>query len=175
MKKVVLFSYVALLGLFFSCGSDDDGDTAAANGTIEIGDDSYSATSGIMVDFGSDGTHYNIDFTISDGTVNTTTGDYDGSFMVYAELFAPGSSFSTGTFTYDQSPEDSDYYFTSASITLDANDNNELGDLSDDYYFATGGTIILSGGGDNYTITYNLTLNNGSTLTGSASGRFQSF
>ncbi|UII25341.1 hypothetical protein LVD15_18820 [Fulvivirga maritima] len=175
MKKVVLFSYAALFGLFFSCGSDDDGDTATANGTIEIGDDSYTATSGIMEDYGVEGTHYNIDFTVSDGTLNTTSGRYSGSFMIYAELYAPGDSFSTGTFSHNLSPEDDEYYFKSAYISVDANGNEILDEQADDYFFATGGSITVSGSGDNYSLTYNLTMSNSSTMTGTVSGKFQSF
>ncbi|MBL3655804.1 hypothetical protein [Fulvivirga sediminis] len=174
MKKVLFFSYVVLLPLLFSCGSDDDGDTATANGTVTYDGKDYSLTNGFMFDYGAEDGHYNIDFTAHDGTANIADETVTGTVTVYSELYSPGTSFQTGTFTYMSffdDPEADDFYFYSASITIDSDGNGKINE-DDNTYSATGGTIVVTGGGDNYTLVYNLTLSNGKKLTGTVSGKF---
>ena len=175
MKKVTLLSLALLVFFMFSCKSDDDDGDKVASGSVTFDGDSYSLTNGFMIDFGADGGFYNIDFTTYDGSLNIGEEKIEGSVEIYAELFAPGTSFSTGTFEYlsfFDDPEPGDYFFNSSYITIDSDDDGEI-DSNDDSFSATGGTIMLSGSGSNYTITYDLTFANSMTLTGSVSGKFQ--
>ncbi|MCC9166928.1 hypothetical protein [Pontibacter harenae] len=137
-------------------------------------------------------THYNYDVSITDGTLQANSdGELENvgaTVFVYAELLSPGTTnFTTGTFSYieyeddlTQEQIDAKYnnksFFEDAYIVIDANGNGTL-DASDasSIAYATGGTITVSGSNNNYTVDYNLTLDNGRTIVGSYSGDFQYF
>ncbi len=174
------FTAVLLLtGLFFmSCGSDDDGDAQPdVSGTVTFDGTSFQITKGYVTDFGNDGTHYNFDFEITDGSVTSSPTNFSasGSFYGYIELFSPGTNnFSTGTFSYlefSETPEDNEFYFNSASVLLDSDENGIL-DLTDDGYQVTDGTVIVTGEPNNYTLQYDLTFTGGRALEGTVSGNF---
>jgi hypothetical protein len=95
---------------------------------------------------------------------------------LYAELFSSGTtSFNTGTFTFiddDNINSAADIagknFFVSAEIWI-VGDENESFDV-------TGGTITVSGGtNNNYTIEYDVTFDNGTSVAAKYTGTFTYF
>lgn len=162
----------ALLTLFTSCSDDEP--TVEEAFSLDI--NNYNIDGGLIFDYGAvdyinyeDPTHYNYDFTVFDGTYDMSGDAFDGSFLMIAELLSPGTtSFQAGTFNY-VFPHDIDevsgqFYFNSAAIFVDGNNNNsiletESDEIEDLMYFATGGTIeVTDNDNDHYTINFNLKL-----------------
>lgn len=186
---ILLFSFFAV-----SCQEDDDNPVTPTNET-EYNGTKYSMDEGLIMDYGEWGfygqtaTHYNYDFLITNGSIGYNNGDVEeinGSIAIIAELYSSGASkFNTGTFNYINSDNDGSlnesqleakykdkFVFSDAGILLDTNGNKELFDDLQSAILVTGGTIKVSGTEPNYTIEYNLTLQNGQTAKGSFNKTF---
>jgi len=190
MKKIMNLKSLLLLilaGVFLmSCNEDEDDNTP--EDVITYDGVSYAMKDGVIYDYGAATpyivpTHYNYDFVITDASlVKKTESDGDTywsigdetTFGVYIELYSPGtSSFKTGTFEYlewhddvTQADFDGKYFFSDAEVILISN-NTEI------EYEATGGTVKVLGSGLEYTLDFDLVLNNGKTLKGNYSGLFK--
>ncbi len=157
MKNLIyLFSLLSIISLS-SCSSDDDG--SSGGGTISFDGKEISIQNALIEDYGADGDHYNYDFTLTGTDGNTP-------YIVYFELFSPlsaGTGFETGTFNYVQGSIGTDiYYFSVAELIIGQQEN-----------LATAGQVVVSGEGDNYTVTANLTFADDRTLTLTYSGAFR--
>lgn len=170
MKKL-LYSFLAL-GLLTTVSCKDDDETPApapvANNTVAYDGADYSIDNGAIIDWGTDGEHYNYDVFLADGEIDFETNTASGaSIIVYAELFSPGDEeFSSGTFNFNASGNVSGkHYFEMAEIMVDSNDNGQL-DENDDLLTVTAGKIITTGDASNFTLELDVTLDNGKTLKG---------
>lgn len=163
--------------------------------TIEYNSTNYTIANGAFVDLGSSiyyGTvdsHYDSDFFITDGTfIYDTNGeitDANGKIIVAAYLSSFGTaSFKTGTYTFIDSTNDSSltdaqikskyenkYFFTEAIVAIGDNSSSSLANA--DPIFATSGTIKVEGTKPNYTLIYDLILEDGKTVRGSYSGTYK--
>lgn len=149
-------------------------------GTFSYMDETYDASFGLIENFGGsdadeDGENdfYNYDFYITDGFYTIDDGDFymdgDATIEVYAELLsASGSSFETGTFTFIPNYEITsldESFFSSAHILIDLNGDGDTDDANE-FAQATGGAITVAGDDGDYTLTFDLELDNGETLQG---------
>lgn len=190
MKKQLLFLAILCTSILSSCGSDDDGDSSSILGTIRIENQTFDVNTALIGDFGIasplfDASHYNFDFTLTDAVFNLsnpqTNQDFTGTYILYAELFSPGTSgFQTGTFNYvddfdiEQSDIDGEFIFFASDLILDSNNDGVI-DESDTEDAVVSGSITVSGSGTNYTITYDVELESGKTINTSFSGNFTLF
>jgi hypothetical protein len=162
--------------------------------TIEYNSTIYNITNGAFIDHGSSNyygtadTHYDNDFYITDGAfVYNNTGeitDANGKIVIAAYLSSYGtSSFKTGTYTFIDDANDSSltdaqtkskyenkYFFTEAIVAISDN-NSSL--VNANPIFVTSGTIIVEGTKPNYTLKYDLILDNGNTVKGMYNGTFK--
>lgn len=175
-----LQALMLLCGLFMiSCSEDnpeDDINPSVTNAVLYDGT-TYQINRGLIEDYGPDNSHYNYDMILTDGTIGDNDVDNE-TFIFYLELFsAETSGFKTGTFTYVYEEELSEMeagksYFTSnSSLYIDVNNDGIVND-DDEEISVTGGTLTISGSGANYTLVYDLTLENGKTLKGGYEGSF---
>ena len=180
MKKLFYLAGVLALLATASCKDDDsDVDADPITGNFMFDGKGYTARKGFVVDNGGLQTHYNYDFYLVDkaditlSDLESSTGELNTTFFLFAELFSPGDDeFRTGTFTFNENADDDDYFFVDVDLVVDSNNDNKLS-LADTFYDAEGGTITVAGTPNNYTLTFNLTLDNGKKLTGSYTGNFQ--
>ena len=186
LKFLTLLAFASLF--IISCSKDDDDDDDANNNTVVYDGTSYTMVDGLVSDYGSydpidlgTASHYNIDFAIVDAVlVQVTEGDYtywnpgeNTTIWAYAELFSSGTaSFQTGTFVfidYDTATAESiegKIFFTDVEVGV-------ISGTSELEFEATAGTVTVSGSGTNYTISFDITLENGKKLTGGYSGVFK--
>lgn len=170
MKKLSLYAAVFGLLSLASC-KDDEGGTPITN-NVRFNDQTYAMKTGVFTDYGAGGIHYNIDFLLIDRSEAEIRAMAGGEYLLlYTELFSPSTNaFETGTFEYyDGTDPEGKYYFEYAYIEKYDTDT----ETSVFEYEATGGTVTVSGGTNNeYTITYDLTMEGGRRLTGSFRGTF---
>lgn len=166
MKKTLTYLLLASVVILSSCKDDDDS-TVSISGSVVYDGTTTSLNNGLIVDYGEDVDYneYNYDFYLSDGAIDYTATSYSeifkGSIVVYLELYNEGSSFETGTYTFDGSSN----YIASAYI-------NTGGSFSSEVY-AESGTVTVSGDDSNYTVTYELTFEDETTATGTVGGTFE--
>ncbi|MCC9166929.1 hypothetical protein [Pontibacter harenae] len=180
-------TFVLLAGFALASCSDDDDDNAtpSLDDKVEYDGQTYNLRTGVVEDYGTGDVegHYNYDFYVTDGTLVVEDDEAasleNAKILVYTELFSSGeAAFTTGTFTFVQDAESSQangkHVFENAEVIVDSNNDNIL-DENDDVFEATGGTVTVSGSNNNYTLDFNLTLNNGKTARGNYSGNFRYF
>jgi hypothetical protein len=180
MKNLKIFSlFLASMLLFTACSKDDENPEPTA--TFTFGAETVTLTSGEVIDYGTvgfddDPTHWNYDFEMTGSTASGR------DVELYAELFSSGTtSFNTGTFTFiddDNINSAADIagknFFVSAEIWIDTN-GDEVGD-ENEYFDVTGGTTTVSGGtNNNYTIEYDVTFDNGTSVAAKYTGTFTYF
>lgn len=184
-RKFTLFLAVALLAsVFTACkkdnGDDDDKLDTGLNNQLEYNGTKYALKSGFVTDYGSDEAHYNYDFELADGTFDNE-GDSDNSTVeVYFELYSSGSSsFKTGTFQFITATDDDEItdakfsnknFFSYGDILIDKNSDMEFDD--NEVIEVTGGTVIVSGTARNYTVEFDVSLEDGKKAKGKFSGSF---
>lgn len=176
LQKVKFIALLATLVLFFTSCKKDKDDEPATTSTFAIDGKSFTLTTGFIDDYGSSGvdtdTHYNYDFYMLDGTLNTTTGGYQNiKVALYFELFSPGTTnFKVGKFNFIDSDDintDADvankYYFEYADAYFDLDGDNT--DDENEFFEVIGGSITVSGGtNNNYTVDIDVTLNDNKTI-----------
>ncbi|WP_205502567.1 hypothetical protein [Rufibacter psychrotolerans] len=176
------FCLAVLAGFTFVSCSDDDEEEVSPNtdNKVVYNGTTYSMKSGLVEDYGPSDNHYNYDFYITDGTITTSNNDFEvvnSKIVLFAELLSPGTSeFKTGTFSFVQNYNDAGnenkHVFEDALVVTDTNNDNIL-DEQDEELGVTGGTVKVSGGNNrNYTVEFDVTLENGKTAKGGYSGTF---
>lgn len=184
--------------IFVSCSSDDE-DTAEpeVKKSFTYDEKEYELKSGVINDYGDvdplysyEPTHFNYDFSITDGeyifTEKSENSDYDyfelknASVEVYFELFYPSiSTFEAGTFEFISEEEitvdkiKNKAFFSHVEVWFDDNGNRKRDEIEDRWIDAVGGTVTIAGSGKNYTLVYELQLENGKTLQGEFTGEFK--
>ncbi|WP_436517755.1 hypothetical protein [Ekhidna sp. To15] len=164
MKKILLSLSILSLLLFISCGSDDG---PTVNNQITVGDQTFDITNGGFIDLGeSEGTRQGV-FALADADISiTSTPSFSvgssSSFRIVLNLVALGSTLSSGTYTEGDvlSPDAGRVFFVSL---LDADGTS---------YTVDSGSVEFSGTDPNFTMSFNLTLNGGTKMTGGFSGEF---
>ncbi|WP_425391249.1 hypothetical protein [Ekhidna sp.] len=170
------------ISIFLSSCSKDDGPSSGEN-VLTFDGNAYTMVDGLVSDYGSgfpyssdqSTAHYNLDFTVFDGEITLFEDGFSSvgvTLEVYVELFAPGESFSAGTFQYVD--DDASASETENKHVFSAGEVIVVGSSSDNEYEVTGGSVVVSGSGNtNYTLTYNLQVEGGRTLTGTYAGSFK--
>ena len=198
-NKIYSVMMLALMLGLSSCSKDDETETDAKN-TIEYDGIKSVLKKGALIDFdissyyGTTDTHLNYDFYITDGAIITdNTGqisDIQGKFgvWIWLESFGTTGGFKTGTYTYIDGENDASLsdaqmktkyenklFIAGASVYINTNvstsfDNNTTQDIK-----IKSGSVTVSGSKPNYTITYDLVMENNKTAKGSYSAGFQAF
>ena len=112
------------------------------------------------------------------GSTNLVWRPRGASFWLYAEMYSPGTSgLSGGTFGYAPADIDEDdpsfarqFFFKKARFVLDTNRNGDFDDT--EYLDVVNGRIAVSGRSHSYTLSFDLSLENGQRTVGTFSGRF---
>jgi len=170
MKKLFQLAFLicSILGftVLISCGDDgEDGSNPNGNTEFDFGD--YNISGGAVYDYGDDGTHYNYDFDLFDGTLDTSEDTFSGTLFLYVELFSLGTTgFQDGIFEYyggtDFSDVEEKNYFTTLRLSYDGNDNGRLYSTNDEFeeditLIPSSGSITVSdNGNNNFTLAFNL-------------------
>lgn len=137
---------------------------------VFYGEDLLDPSNAFIFDYGVIGTHYNQEFFILDADVmEVLSGNFDNlTFAVSADLYASGASFRQGTYRFSEALDNEGInYFQSATYLEFAE-----GEIQNEYD-ANSGTITVNGIPENYTIEYDLVLENGETVRGTFSGAFE--
>jgi hypothetical protein len=169
MKNIfLLLCGLVLLG---ACKKNDD--EPAPVKPLTFNETEITIAEAKVVDFGKQGEHYNYDFFLTDGSLNEENApSADATFYIYAELLSPGiSDFKPGLFTYSQEPLAGHPYFETVMVATDSNADGTI-TAEDEIIPATGGQIEVEGTGLNYTLSFDLQLLNGHTLSGSYTNEF---
>jgi len=136
--------------------------------------------------WGARGSHYQIDFTLTDGNFSLETQVLDGQShqvlvpamagaVVYAKMYSVGNSFNFGAYGFVPLSSSADIpdgvgYFTNAYVGVDANQD---GRVSDDEQFAVAdGVVQFSGNLPDISLTFSMALANGQNVAGSYTGLF---
>lgn len=183
-----LLLLLLLTGVFFvACEEEEEKDDE--KNIITYDGLSYTMKDGVLEDYGSgsphvENTHYNYNVVIADAPLKLITGNDgethwrfgDGStFGIDIELYSPGTnSFNTGTFNYldwyddglTQADFDGKYFFADGSVFFISGNTQSV-------YLVTSGTIKVSGSSLDYSIEFDLIINNGKAIKGNYSGSFK--
>ncbi|WP_308991598.1 hypothetical protein QLS71_006160 [Mariniflexile litorale] len=166
MKRITQLSCLLFVSLFIiSCSKDDDDKKSEVfSNTMEYDGVTSVINEALIEDYGDNGEgYYNYDFIL---TGTTTEG---AVFYFYVELYSKGiESFKIGTFEYYNNGEETteelpNYYYTYADFADEDND---------EYYQVETGNIKVSGSGTNFSISGDLTLDNGEVVKISYKGEF---
>lgn len=183
VKRVVLFTLLSLP--FISCEKDKDNEPAISE-TFKVEGKSFTIKEGFIEDYGSYGvgendTHYNYDFFLIDGDAELEVEEVsDFKAGLYFELFSPGTSgFTTGKFNFIDEEDinlESDivgkHFFTYAEAYFDLDDDG-VEDEESEYFYVIGGSITVSGGtNNNYTVEFDVKLDNNETIKGKFADTF---
>ncbi|WP_224994422.1 hypothetical protein [Cesiribacter sp. SM1] len=187
MKKLLSLALIfcLLASVSVSCKEEEEdtpapAETSNGSGTVVYNGKTFQAKTGVYEDKGAtslgdgDHSHYNYAFNITDASPSTLT---RMTFNLYLEMFSAGTSgFRTGTFEwfhpfeFEQEEVQNTNSFW-GDLYVDGNNDGVLG-MGDDMHEIWGGQVTVSGSGTDYTISYNLTLEDGKTITGSFTGKF---
>jgi hypothetical protein len=154
--------------------------------------------SGAYIDFGTYNyygttpTPLNYDFFATDGNLVVSNGeltDIKGKMTVYVYLESFGiTSFNTGTYTYLSGEGDgaltntqlttkyqNKSFMAAGAVYISSDINASIDATSTQEIDVKSGSVTVSGTKPNYTLTYDLVLENNNTVKGSYSGNFQGF
>jgi hypothetical protein len=177
MKKLMTIMMIAMLGMAFtftSCKKDDDDDDNSYPTNINF-------SNGYINEWGQWGNGYNFSITLTTSGINLL--DFTGSgHIAYFELLTDSPTFNGGTFVYNSSENPGT--FDDCEIVINGNISTET---ASNYFEATNGTITITPDGNNFDITYTITvqeyesdyyenpIGDPATMTGSYSGPLTSF
>lgn len=152
-------------------GEIDDECEPGAQDSPSLGDEGpFEINSGIIADVGSDGTHYKYAFLLSsEGEIDTEQDDFTtGENYVVLHLHSAGTdAFKTGTFNlFNGDPFANQNYLSLAEVTKTHNPSDPQ------VLVATLGSVVVERSNNEFTLTFDLTLNNGTKLTGSFTDEF---
>lgn len=193
MKKLLRLSVFALAAMFVfsSCNKDDDdngngngngnGGNNNSSGELNYDGKTYSLKSGLIEDYGFDGTHINWDFSMVNTEYKQITDSFDTYYepdtiglnvFVYFELFSSDTnSFQPGTFNYAMGSNND--YFEYAEFYLDVNSDGMIDYWGSEVFEVTGGSVTVTrNSATNYKVDFDVDFSNGKSATGSYSGSF---
>ncbi len=170
---VCAFSLLLITGCKDS-GTDADPDSNSDN-NFQYDGKTYSLESGIIEDYGEEKPGFrNYDFFLTEKQENfedeSEEAEINSDYIIYFWLESlDASSFTGGTFNYDDSDEAvASHLYDGALIFI-------INASEDDFeeYFVTAGSVDVSISGDTYTLDFDVTLNNDKTLVGSFTYDFE--
>lgn len=182
MKKFSLFLFASLFTLS-SCSEDESSNSSSNSLTIDgqtfnINDAKATDNYHFYYD-----THSEYSFALADGpiTVIAEPDSFYGfetenaSIAISLSMVSFGNTFGNGVYVFDEglwSDPPASSFFDSLSINIDGNNDNDFNDMADKHFYATSGTITVSGSAPNYTLVFNVILNNGNTFQYTYNGGF---
>lgn len=165
MKKILLSLTILSILIITSCGGDDD--EPSVNNQITVGDQTFDISNGGFVDLGesegaSQGAFALADANISISSQSSFSISTSSTFRIVFNLVSLGSSLSSGAYSEGDvvNPNAGQVFFVS------------LIEADGTTYTVDSGTINFSGSSPNFTVSFDLTLNGGTRLTGGYSGSF---
>jgi hypothetical protein len=176
-KKFKLLSiiFIAVLGtVTTSCSSDD----AAAAVPVAIANEvtydgtTYALSKGFIQDYGDAGDNgngsYDFDVFLTSSGLNRdlTTGGFTGSGQLLVLDLNSDSVAGLSSGTYNFSTTRTDFTLFSAVVIVDLDDTT----MSGTPVFATGGSVVLTKDGTQYTIYVECTIASGDTISASYQG-----
>ena len=179
MKNINLAKFFILLLVtsvsLVSCSSEDDGEDGNGNGNGNANYDGteFTFNQGYVINYGvSDGNAnlYNFDITLlSDGfNIDLVNEEVEGTGEVlYFELWTENST-GLKSGTYKLSNGEDDFGMTYADFVMDYSFDEESTDES--FLEATSAEITINKSGSTYTLAYDLTFDNGKSMTGTYVG-----
>ena len=186
----VLYAIAIASTLGFSC-SEDDSEAPTAQG-IQYDDKVLEVQGAIAKDYGMSDpldepggakSHRYMELYLSDTSIvydsedNDVDGDAEGSYLIVLSLYYPAEDFTSGSFTvtsedYARSDIEGKAFSDFAEIAIDDDGDGKIG-IEPDYTVATeGSTVDVAKDGNMFTLTFDLTLENGKKLTGTHQGEF---
>lgn len=164
MKNILLTLSILSILIISACGSDDG---ATVSNQITIGDQTFDISNGAFVDLGetegtTQGAFALADADVSVGSQSSFSISSSASFRIVFNMVALGTSLGSGTYTEGDvlSPDAGKVFFVSI---LQADETS---------YTVDSGSIQFSGTSPNFTISFDLTLDGGTKMTGGFSGEF---
>jgi hypothetical protein len=138
-----------------SCSQDDDSNNKLTNKFIFDGEN-YVIKDGIFVDFGPDGSYYDCEIVLTDAAITEGVDRVEqfknSSYIIVFDLYAPGNSFSSGTFQLNGVEENE------VCIIFDTNNDDEFDVDEDLFYNSVSGTVEVTGTVGNLSISFNADL-----------------
>lgn len=182
MKKLSILLLVSIFSLS-SCSSDDNNNNSSSN--LNIDGQNFTITDAKATDnyrFYYD-THSEFEFSFADGpiTVSAEPDSYYGfetenaSLSMSLAMSSLGNTFQNGVYQFDENFDinpPSFSFFDSFTIYVDGNNDNDFFDAADKIFYAVGGTVTVSGTAPNYTLVFDVTLNNGDDFQYTYNGGF---
>jgi len=153
---------------------------------LEVSERRFPLDAGLGDIWGVEQDHYNVDFTITNGSFLVSPTDIDGvihslllpvqaSATIFAELYSPGDFFSFGTYSFSPFGDGGgalvgNAYFDNATVSFDINDS---GDIEEGETFQViGGTFEFIGELPDIELRFSVTLENGEMAEGHYTGLF---
>ena len=151
-------------------GSPDQGEDPGPGGDLSLGEKTFELNSGIVVNVGSNGTHYGYSFFLSSEQAFNQDSDElkEGENYVTLHLFSAGTdAFKDGTFNLMSGIPFANQNFLGSALVVETYDPAMPQTLE-----ATLGSVAVERVNDEFKLTLDLTLNNGTKLTGSVGGAY---
>jgi hypothetical protein len=166
-KNSHIFLIVCVLWILSSC-SDDSPDIS---NPVRIDGREINIVSAVVEEFGCDFDGCRVDVTLSDGISRSVGNDqltFDGAtYILNCQLIEPASNTAIrgGRYRIVLNPQNDDYYIQSGQLFL----------ASVVTEFNEGFVELEVGGGNDYLVTYDIRLLDGTVIQGSYTGVFQVF
>ena len=169
MKRFLFLLTLGLLVVLSSC-SDDDGEASVGlTGATNYDGEAISISDGLFGEFAEDGA-YAATFFLADAPLSfdedTEAATFQGEVLISVVIGVEGDSFQPGTYPIEFNSSSSRIAIVFVTTIAD----NQVDTTLD---AATGGTVNITGSGNSYTITFDLTFESELELTGTASGGFE--
>ena len=172
MKNFKIAVIALVVGMVaISCSSDDDNNNTSSNNVMNIAGEEYDISAAGLENYGenSDGSYDWDVYLFGDGiTINNSTPVGQGAYL-YLDLNtnnADGLVEGTYTFAQDRAP------FTWVYADACTNFNTSNFNCSTGSYYASTGTVVISGSGSNTSVEVNLQDSAGASITASYTGGF---
>ncbi len=163
MFILLFFTSVTLM----SCSTDDDGEEENGSGNANYDGTEINLDQGYIVDYGEYEGLYNFDITLlsDDFEIDIANENIEGNGeMVYFEMWTEQSSgLKNGTYTLSNG--ESDFGLTYAEFAMDFNPNEDE-EEGGSYLESTVAEVTVNKSGSTYTLDFELTFENGKSLTG---------
>jgi hypothetical protein len=172
MKKIKLFSIIfiaALATVTTSCDPDDDIAAVALANEVTYDGSTYALSKGFLEDYGDNGNgSYDFDVTLVSSGINydSTNAEFTGSGQVlYLDLNSDSmAGLSNGTYNFSTARTEFSLLTAVVVVDFDATAMTGTG------VQATGGNVVLTKNGTQYTILVECTIASGGTISGSYEG-----
>lgn len=172
-KLLIFLLPIVLLNGCKESGTDSD---SKSDNNFEYDGKTYALEAGVIFDYGVESEGFrNYDFILTekvedfDELNESEEEELNSDYFVYFWLESLGeSSFTGGTFNFDDSEEAETSHLYSSELTF-------LSGNEEEYFEAISGKVNVSIDGDTYTLDFDITLDNGKKMVGKFSYDFQIF